>query len=73
MEAKRLKEPCPVFQAIVSIKIKNDGHYFPGTGACCTDGLNETLTDPRPGIPHEIVEARFTAKREALRKCMGNK
>ncbi len=42
MEAKRLKEPCPVFHAIVSIK--NDGHYFPGTGARCTDGLNVTLT-----------------------------
>ncbi|TLJ03172.1 hypothetical protein FEK47_23725 [Escherichia sp. E3659] len=36
------KEPCPVFHAIVSIK--NDGHYFPGTGVCCTDGLIETLT-----------------------------
>jgi len=31
-----------VFHAIVSIK--NDGHYFPGTGARCTDGLNVTLT-----------------------------
>lgn len=31
-----------MFHAIVSIK--NDGHYFPGTGARCTDGLNVTLT-----------------------------
>ncbi|EBP2521097.1 copper resistance protein [Salmonella enterica] len=31
-----------MFHAIVSIK--NDGHYFPGTGAHCTDGLNVTLT-----------------------------
>jgi len=23
---------------------KNDGHYFPGIGGRCTDGLNETLT-----------------------------
>ncbi len=26
------------------MSIKNDGHYFPETGACCTDGLNVTLT-----------------------------
>lgn len=35
-------KPCPVFPAIVSIKY--DGHYFPGTRVCCTDGLIVTLT-----------------------------
>lgn len=42
MEAKYLEKPCPVFHAIVPIK--NDGHYFAGTEACCTGGLDVTLT-----------------------------
>lgn len=41
MEEKRLEEQCPVFHAIMSIKI-ND-YYFPGTKVCCTGGINETL------------------------------
>lgn len=35
--------------------------------------VQASIDDPRPSIPHEVVEAKFAAKREALRKRMGNK
>ena len=33
--------------------------------------VQASIDDPRPGIAHEVVEAHFAAKREALRKRMG--
>ena len=33
--------------------------------------VQASIDDPRPGIAHEVVEAKFAAKREALRKRMG--
>lgn len=41
------------------MSIKNDGHYFPGTGACCTDGLNVTLTHHIGQRPLVIFNAGF--------------
>lgn len=35
--------------------------------------VQASIDDPRPSIPHEAVEAKFAAKREALRKRVGNK
>lgn len=33
--------------------------------------VQASMDDPRPSIPHEAVEAKFAAKREALRKRTG--
>ena len=33
--------------------------------------VQASIDDPRPGITHEVVEAKFAAKREALRKRLG--
>lgn len=35
--------------------------------------VQASIDDPRPGIPHDEVESRFAAKREALRRRMGNR
>ncbi|EII2810283.1 hypothetical protein LG734_005355 [Salmonella enterica subsp. enterica serovar Java] len=35
--------------------------------------VQASIDDPRPGIPHDAVEAKFAAKREALRKRMENR
>lgn len=35
--------------------------------------VQASIDDPRPGIPHDEVESKFTAKREALRRRMGNR
>ncbi|BEM75778.1 hypothetical protein SME36J_52010 (plasmid) [Serratia marcescens] len=35
--------------------------------------VQTSIDDPRPDIPHDAVEAKFAAKREALRKRMGNR
>lgn len=35
--------------------------------------VQASIDDPRPGIPHDEVEFRFAAKREALRRRMGNR
>lgn len=37
------------------------------------DQVQASIDDPRPGIPHDEVESRFAAKREALRRRMGNR
>ena len=34
------------------------------------DQVQASIDDPRPGITHEVVEAKFAAKRDALRKRM---
>lgn len=35
--------------------------------------VQASIDDPRPDIPHDAVEAKFAAKREALRKRLGSR
>ncbi|MBD8170292.1 TraV family lipoprotein, partial [Erwinia persicina] len=47
--------------------LKNDGHYFSGTGVCCTDGLIVTLTVKAASAPVSPSEYASAGRVNALR------
>lgn len=46
-------------------------HEAAAYDAWLREQVQASIDDPRPSIPGEVVEAKFTAKREALRRQMG--
>jgi hypothetical protein len=54
------------------VSLKGGAHEAVAYDTWFLEQVQASIDDPRPSIAGELVEAKFAAKRDALRKQMGN-